>query len=313
MRNYSHKIILLLTALLLLCGISGCQKKTPFDPGPPPKTDPALAYRFAEEQVKLGPRPSGRNEAAQRWLNNRFAETGKVFVEPHTFRENGVAYYNQLAWYPSKSERFVIVAAHYDTKVLPLAPDFQGANDGASGVAALLAMVHALPEDVDQYKLPFGLLFVCFDGEEALREYSDTDGLHGSRALAEILKKNGQDKNCVAMILLDMVGDKNLDVRFPADTTPWLKDLAAQTAVRLGIQKQFAPGGPVMLDDHVPFQKIGIPVIDLIDFNFGPGNAFWHTAQDSLDKISGESIAASADFAFQLIWAIARRDRELSK
>ena len=63
----------------------------------------------------------------------------------------------------------------------------------------------------------------------------------------------------------------------------------------------------------MPFQKIGIPVIDLIDFNFGPGNAFWHTAQDSLDKISGESIAASADFAFQLIWAIALRDRELSK
>ncbi len=207
---------------------------------------------------------------------------------------------NLICWYPAKpaaGEEFVILAAHYDTKVLSLAPDFQGANDGASGVAALLAILQQFKAQNIQPPLP--ICFAFFDGEEALVSYSERDGLHGSRLWAETLKKRGLVKDCAAMILLDMVGDKDLTVRFPADTDSGL----LKTVLRLADgDPRFTSGGTVMLDDHVPFQNLDIPAIDFIDFEYGPGNAYWHTRHDTLDKVSGASIAAAADLALKLIW-----------
>ncbi len=292
------KILFAGTALLLLSSCGQNPEKSEV-----PGTNPAAAYRFAEEQVAVGPRSAGSAgaEKLRKFLKKNFPASG--LTEKYSVKlSDGREIVDLIYWYPrkpQKQEKFVIAGAHYDTKVLDFAPDFQGANDGASGVAALLAMIHCLQKTPP----PIPVCFAFFDGEEALVSYSDTDGLHGSKLFAEILLKQNLAEDCAAMILLDMIGDKSLNVRFPADTDP---DLLKKTLRLAGTDRRFAAGGSVMLDDHVPFQKIGIPAIDFIDFDYGPGNAFWHTRHDTLDKISGESIAAAANLALKLIWEISR-------
>ena len=298
----------LIVLLLILC--SACSENTT-DYGSAPDSDPAFAMQMAQEHVALGPRPAGSEGAAKaaEWISRKMsAMDGKFVVSQDEWQENGKTFRNVHARYKGQggTGKFVIIAAHYDTKNLSTVPDFQGANDGASGVAALLAMAKALPQ---QSPLPFDIHFVFFDGEEAVIEYSDHDGLHGSRRYARQLKENGTAADCVAMILLDMVGDKKLDVRFPADTNRKLLDLAMDVSEKNKTLARFNRGGAVMLDDHVPFQKLGIPAIDIIDFNYGPSNTYWHTQYDTLDKISGDSIAASADFALDLIWALAEEQK----
>ena len=296
---------------LLLISCTACTGETEQHRSEAPDTDPAFAMKMAEEHVALGPRAAGSEGAAKaaEWIMKKMSSMGDKFVVTQDeWQENGKTFRNIHARYKGQgnSRKFVIVGAHFDTKKLASVPDFQGANDGASGVAALLAMANALPE---QSTLPFDVIFVFFDGEEAEFEYSDRDGLHGSKRCARQLKENGSIADCIAMILLDMVGDKELDVRFPADTNPNLLELAMSVSEKNKTLSQFNRGGAVMLDDHIPFQQLGIPAIDIIDFNYGPSNSFWHTQYDTLDKISGESIAASADFALDLIWALAEKQK----
>ncbi len=294
--------------VLLLIFSAACSEKTA-EYGPAPDTDPAFAMRMAWEHVAIGPRPSG-SEGAEIAATNIMLKMsgGKFAVWLDSWQENGKTFRNVHGVYEGQNSggKFVIVAAHYDTKNLASVPDFQGANDGASGVAALLAMAKALPV---KSPLPFDLHFVFFDGEEAVVEYSDHDGLHGSKRFAQQLKEKGSAADCVAMILLDMVGDKDLNVRFPADTNRKLLDLAVDVSEKNKTLARFNRGGAVMLDDHIPFQELGIPAIDVIDFHYGPSNTYWHTGYDTLDKISGESIAASADFALDLIWALAEEQK----
>lgn len=302
------RLFSLIFVLLILC--SACSEKT-VDYGVAPDSDPVFAMQMAQEHVALGSRVAGSEGAAKaaEWIMQKMsAMDGKFVVSQDEWQENGKTFRNIHALYKGQGDprKYVIIAAHYDTKKLSTVPDFQGANDGASGVAALLAMAKVLPQ---QSPLPFNICFVFFDGEEAEIEYNDHDGLHGSKRYAQQLKENGTAADCVAMILLDMVGDKKLDVRFPADTNKKLLDLAVEVSRRNNTLAQFNRGGSVMLDDHIPFQKLGIPAIDIIDFNYGPSNTYWHTQYDTLDKISGESIAASADFALDLIWALAEKQK----
>lgn len=305
--RFLRYLIVSLFGGVLFCA---CSDAAP-DYGNSPATDRVFAMQMAEEQVALGSRAAG-TEGAERacaWIAEKMsAMNGKFVVEQDVWQENGRTYRNVKAVYKGQGDRgrFVIVSAHYDTKVLALTPGFQGANDGASGVAALLAMAKALPE---HSPLPFDLHFLFFDGEEARLEYNEQDGLHGSKRYAGQLQANKTAENCIAMILLDMVGDKDLDVRFPADTERGLLDLALDVSEKNRSLATFNRGGAVMLDDHIPFQQIGIPAIDIIDFNYGPENIYWHTQYDTLDKISGESIAASADFALDLIWALAEKQK----
>ena len=285
------------------CGDDNC---TPA-PGVAPDVDPVFAMQMAEEHVALGPRVAGTDGAARAadWIAQKMMGSGKFALSLDVWQENGKTFRNVEAVYRSQmnSGKFVVVGAHYDTKALSSVPDFQGANDGASGVAALLAMTKAIP---DRSPLPFDVIFLFFDGEEALYEYNDHDGLHGSKRFVGKMKSPA---DCIAMILLDMVGDQDLNVRFPADTDAGLLNAALTVSGRNGTLAQFNSGGSVMLDDHIPFQKLGIPAIDIIDFSYGPYNSYWHTKYDTLDRISGKSIAASADFALDLIWELAEKQK----
>ena len=212
---------------------------------------------------------------------------------------------NLIAEIPGRSREWVLIGCHYDAKKFLNTPGFQAANDGASGVAALLAMIRALEKYPD--KPPFTLRFVFFDGEECLYKYGENDGLHGSRALAEKYERDGELKNCRAMILLDMIGDRDLNLTLPANSSPALADALTRIIRQHFPALRFEKLSYDMLDDHVPFFRRGVPAVDLIDFNYGPANSNWHTAGDTLENISAQSICTAADLTFALIWNLPPR------
>jgi glutaminyl-peptide cyclotransferase len=272
-----------------------------------PKVDGALAYELAAANLAIGPRPSGSEGAlaSALWIKSE-VEKLRYPVEVREFRartpDGLVTFRNVLAEIPGAGERFVLVGCHYDTKRLVSTPNFKGANDGASGVGLALAMMRAIKKH--ETKPPLSLKFAFFDGEECFVTYSKTDGLYGSRRLAEEWKKNGALKKCAAVVILDMVGDKDLTITIPSGADGVLSGKLLRIAAKQNVSSYFSKHESDILDDHTPFQNEGIPTIDIIDFEFGPSNLYWHTEADSLDKISSESLKIVGDAALALIWSV---------
>jgi glutaminyl-peptide cyclotransferase len=292
-----------LTASAMLAG-AACQKDID-----PPVIDGDLAMRYAQGNFDLGPR-AFRTEGAKRsaeWIAAQAEQIpgferagGRVRIPASARGECNV----EIA-FPGKSDDFIVVGAHHDTKVLFSVPDFAGANDGASGVGALLAMAAAVADYAQKHPLPCGVRFVFFDGEEALYEYTETDGLVGSRAYVNMLEADSASRCLRAMILLDMIGDKDLRIDLAGNSTPALADIVMAEANAADHADKFSRGAAAILDDHCPFLQAGIPAVDLIDFSFGPENRYWHTGADTMDKISAESIKTAADVALRTVWRLA--------
>lgn len=183
---------------------------------------------------------------------------------------------------------WTVVVSHYDTKPGVKCP---GANDGASTTGLLVAIADALRARRGQRG---NVLLVWTDGEESMKAYTDRDGFWGSRHAAEKLKASGRDVR--AVICLDMLGDRELSVSLPRNSSPALRQIALLAARRAGEEGLVREIPELVKDDHVPFQNLGFPSVDLIDFDFGsaPGrNDFWHTGEDTLDKISEGSLLRS--------------------
>lgn len=306
-----HRFSSLFACAVLLACAAGCR-----DVSDAPRVDGELALQYAHGNYDLGPRvfrTEGAKKSAE-WIEKQAIEMpgllesgGRVrivgegavrnveIVIPPTVRNTAQGYDGD----------FIVVGAHHDTKMLFDAPGFAGANDGASGVGALLAMARACVERMQTGPLPCCVRFVFFDGEEALYEYTDLDGLVGSRAYVDMLRKDGDLKRCRAMILLDMIGDRDLHVELAGNSAPELKDAVLKAAKDLGHADKFSAGTTPMIDDHYPFLQAGIPAVDLIDFSFGPDNRYWHTKEDTMDKISAESIKTAADVALRTVWNLA--------
>ena len=296
-------------AAAIAAAVSACKEEID-----PPTIDGELALRYAQENYDLGPkvfRTEGAMKSAE-WIVSE-ANTikglekagGKVrFVTNMTGDPPPVVCNVEIA-FPGKSDDFIVIGAHHDTKRLFSVPDFAGANDGASGVGALLAMAAAIAKYAQKELPPCGIRFVFFDGEEALYQYTDTDGLVGSRAYVETLRRSGDLKRCRAMILLDMIGDKDLHIDLAGNSTPALAKLVKSEAEAAGYADKFSIGDTPMLDDHYPFLQANIPAVDLIDFSYGPDNCYWHTEADTMDKISAESIRTAADVALRVVWRLA--------
>jgi len=185
-------------------------------------------------------------------------------------------------------DRYVMVAAHYDTKKFDTFT-FVGANDGGSGSGALMELARAL---LAQPRRP-NVLLAFLDGEEAVREWSGTDSLYGSRYLAESLQGQNRLSQVKAFILMDMIGSRHLSIQRIANSTAWLQERIWKTAERLNLSPFFSQESFPIEDDHLPFLERAVPSVVLIDFRYGPGgtsNAYWHTAQDTLDKLSPQSL-----------------------
>lgn len=240
--------------------------------------------------VELGPRPVG-SEAHEKAVELIVNELKKLPLETEIQRFTAVTptgpmeMKNVIARQGgSPSLPVILLASHYDTMPTDRF-SFVGANDGGSSTGLLLELARGLAAR----KSDFQYWFVFFDGEEAIRQWTDSDSLYGSREFVRQLKAAGHTSRMKALVLLDMIGDKDLDLKRDSSSTPWLVDLFWNTA-KAGKHPGFTSEIQSMMDDHTPFAQEGIPVIDLIDFDYGPGGSYWHSPEDTLDKLSAESL-----------------------
>ena len=256
--------------------------------GPAGAFNGGRAFEDLKHLVSYGPRPAGSAALAEsrRWIIAQLKQTGAQ-VEEDTFTASTpvgeIPMTNLIAKFPGTQSKVVMVTGHYDTKRFE---DFRfvGANDGASSAALLLELARALQGR--QHALTYWLVF--FDGEEAVREWTDTDSLYGSRHWVQKLSSRGELGRIQAMILVDMIGDSKLVIHRETGSTPWLTDLLFAAAHRLGYAKYFLDAPTSVEDDHVPFVNAGVAAVDLIDFN--PEDGYWHTAKDTVEHCSPLSL-----------------------
>jgi Zn-dependent M28 family amino/carboxypeptidase len=189
---------------------------------------------------------------------------------------------NLIATFGSQAAPSFLVCSHFDTKTFYNAR-FVGANDGGSSTGVLLEMARVLAERPD---LASKIELAFFDGEEAYEAFTETDGLYGSRYFAKRLVAEDKAKLFRGGMLFDMVGDKSLTITLPPDSPPELARAVFASAEALNVRKHFTYFDRDITDDHTPLNEAGIPVIDLIDFDYPP----WHTPDDTIDKLSAESL-----------------------
>ncbi len=252
------------------------------------RVDPQRAMSHVRQVVGFGSRPPGSrgHQRLEAYLRQQLKNDG---LEEDAFTATtpvgNLPMRNFIARFPGTKEGVIVIAAHYDTN-LPL-KNFVGANDGGSGTGLLLELAHHLR---GRPREGYSVWLVWLDGEEAIREWSATDSLYGSRHLAARWQKDGTLRKLKAFLLLDMIGDKDLVIDREQNSTPWLVELVAQAAARLNYQAHFFHRQVSVEDDHLPFARAGVPVVDLIDFEYGYGNVFHHTSDDTLDKLSPRSL-----------------------
>jgi len=311
----SMRLAIIASLLISLACSSGSESKVPpvaADAPPPPaqanKTTPFdadRAFGHVKAQVDLGPRPAGSPaiERTREYISNELKSYGlKVSYDEFSPRTpNGkVTMKNVIAELPGESTDIIVLASHYDTKPYKEFK-FVGANDGGSSTGALLEIARVLKA---QGQRKYTYQFAFFDGEEAFCEgWSDcldgNDHTYGSRHMVDRLRASGDIRKVKAMILLDMMGDKDLTIPREESSTGWLVDVIWGMAAELGHQKEF-PSRTFAVgdDDHMPFIRGGIPAVDIIDFEYGVGredNRYWHTKEDTLDKLSPRSLKIVGD------------------
>lgn len=299
MFNKKDLIVLywLQVVLTSLCGIGLIELKLAATP-----LSGVRAHAHVQKLVSFGPRPPGSPgiRKSQDYLTKTLKKL-QLKVEHQNFlatTPNGnIPMKNIIARAQrGTTDDVIILAAHYDT--LPMLPDlFLGANDGGSGSGLLLELARVLSKK--QWK--FSFWFVFFDGEEAQKSWSSKDSLYGSRYFVERLKSQKKVDLIKAVILTDMVGDKDLILERDTSSTIWLMDLVWESARELGYSQHLAVKPKTIIDDHSPFLKLGIPAVDLIDYEFGKNNRYWHTSQDTLDKISAKSLLLVGKIIIRMI------------
>jgi hypothetical protein len=262
-----------------------------------PAFDGARALRDVERLVAIGPRPSGSAALARArtYIATELRAAGWR-VREHRFTAHSprgaLAMTNVIAEWPGRGAEIVAIGGHYDTKVFERFR-FVGANDGGSSTALLVELGRVLAPRL-RAEAPASMRWlVFFDGEEAQIEWSATDSLYGSRALVAALRASGELSRLRALIVADMIGDRDLAIRRETRSTPWLSGLVWAAARRLGLERYFPDDPQAVEDDHAPFLDAGVAAALLIDLDYGgpPGrNAYWHTAEDTLDKVSAESL-----------------------
>jgi Zn-dependent M28 family amino/carboxypeptidase len=283
--------------------ISGCRQP---DPVELPPFDGKRAFEEVSMLVEISPRDAGTpgGQRAAEHLHQRLAAFGvdaEIDVFTDMTPEGEKTFRNVIGRIPGKRDRWIILGSHFDT--MPGIPDFQGANDSGSSTGVLLEAARLVKK---QGMVPeIGILFAFFDGEEGIAHYIPGDGLHGSRHMAAKLVESGDRDKMDAMILLDMVGDRNQHFKIPGNSSDELVQAVIRAAHATGHRSRFSLNPrQFIIDDHVPFLDIGIPAINLIDFEYGSAegrNDYWHTPEDSLDKISTESLQAAGEIVLKLL------------
>ena len=270
-----------------------------------PKFDGNRAYEDLRQQVAFGPRPAGSAALQQTrdYIKQQLAAAGLHPVEQPFDAQTPIGVIHMVnvrATLPGQTQGRgrIVIGGHYDTKLSRDFP-FVGASDAASSAAFLLELARALKGRVNP--LPIELLFL--DGEEAVNwnwDDKSTDHTYGSRYYVEQLKKTGTVKDVRAFILVDMIGDRDLDIRRERYSTAWLTDAVWSAAKRLK-RPEFLDDITPIEDDHLEFLEAGIPSVDIIDLDYP---CCWHTVNDTLPHVAASSLQAVGDVVLAALPAI---------
>jgi glutaminyl-peptide cyclotransferase len=253
--------------------------------------DGAKAYDQVAKIVSFGPRPpeSEGIHHVQDYIRGQLQSFGCTVDEDdfHASTPAGpMAMKNIIAKIPGTGQGIILLLTHYDS--LGSVPNFVGAEDSASSTGVMLEMARLLCG-----KKQANAVWIAFlDGEEAIVNWNkDDDHTYGSRELSASLAVSGDLKRVKAAILADMIGQYGLEIPRESNSTKWLVDLIWKTSSRMGYQSIFVAREAGYEDDHQPFLARGVPTVDLIDFDGFQQPKYWHTAEDTLDKVSPRSLA----------------------
>ena len=295
----------LFAAGAMLCALlfaSGCGEEPANKTPAGPIIDPTLlsgdaAFSRVAAFVALGPKPAGTPaaEKAALWIREELSAVGlnaEVLSFDDKTPRGSNTFHNVRAILPGDARKLIIISCHFDTKT-EIADDFAGANDSGSGVGLLIELASVLKKARSTASTVPEIHFAFFDGEECQIHYGVHDGFHGSRKMADDYVSEGRAKDVVVMINLDMVGDQDLSITIPQNSDAYLVSKVFEASHNMGCRSKFRLFGRIISDDHTAFLDRGMPAIDLIDFAYGSApslNDYWHTDEDTLDKIKPESL-----------------------
>jgi len=274
---------------------------------PAPRVNGGRALQYTREVVAIGPRwPGSAGHAKLHAYLRKNLKADKLEEQPFTAAvgEKRVRMLNLIAKYPGTTDDVIIIAGHYDTKPLK---GFVGANDGGSSTGLLLELANQLR---GRHREGPAIWLVWLDGEESLQEDDSMtleNSLYGSRHLLKTMQQDGSVSKVIAFILLDMVGDAELNIDRDLNSTPELQRALLDAAKRLGYQSHFFAREAAIFDDHVPWIRAGVPAVDVIDLDYGYQNAFWHTQQDTVDKLSPRSFEIVGNVVLETVNALSSR------
>jgi glutaminyl-peptide cyclotransferase len=290
----------------------------PPDNGPPPVFDGDRAMKYVKEIVRFGPRPLGsaNHKKVEEYI---VAHLKGDDVENDVFTadtpEGKFPVHNIVAKFPGSKDGIIVIASHYDTNYPLRNTSFVGANDGGSSSALLLEFANQLRgKKLDGYSI----WLVWDDAEEAIKPDGsgglprempfEDDSLYGITHLEEKWQADGALKKIKAFLLADMVGDADLNIEHDSNSTPWLEAVVYEAATRLGEQSHFFARTMAVDDDHIPFVKHGVACADFIDFDYGYNDVYWHTTQDTVDKLSAKSLEIVGTTMLETIRILDRMD-----
>jgi glutaminyl-peptide cyclotransferase len=267
--------------------------------------DSSRAWEHLRQMVSIGPRPAGSAAIRQTraYITRQLASMGLTVMEQPFVGQTPlgpVSMVNLIVQLPGRRTDKILFTGHYDTKLFR-DQVFVGASDGASSAAFLIELARVLKSQSHEFTYEF----VWFDGEEAVVEWQGLDHTYGSRYYVQAAKAAKALSSIKAMILVDMIGDRDLTIRREQQSTTWLKDIIWGAAKRLGHGREFLDEETTIEDDHVPFLEAGVPSVDIIDLDYPA----WHNTNgtDTLDKVSARSLQIVGDVLIAALPDIEKR------
>ena len=265
--------------------------------------DSNRAWEHLRQMVAIGPRPAGSPaiEQTRKYIKDQLAKESIAVTEQAWDDQTPtgrVHMVNLIATIPGASKDRLIVAGHFDTKRFREFR-FVGANDGGSSAAFLIELARVLK--ARRNPLTMELLFL--DGEEAVVDWVGNDHTYGSRHYVQVAKQAGTLASIKAMILVDMIGDRDLQIKKESRSTPWLTAAIWDAAAKQNLGSVFQSQSTDIEDDHLPFLEAGVPAVDIIDLEYSA----WHTANDTLDAVSARSLQVVGDVLVAALPAIETR------
>ena len=282
----------LMTAMMLMQTAAGA-----------PRFDSSRAWTDLRQVVSLGPRPAGSAaiEQTRQYIKTELAHINVPVSEQawdDTTPAGPIHMVNLIATIPGTSKNRIVIAGHFDTKRYREFR-FVGANDGGSSTAFLIELARVLK--TRRNALTIELLFL--DGEEAVGEWQGTDHTYGSRHYVQVAKRNGSLASLKALLLVDMIADRDLRIRRDQNSTSWLTDIVWNAARTQKLGEYFPNDRTEIEDDHLPFIEAGVPALDIIDLEYDA----WHTPLDTLDAVSARSLQVVGDVLLAALPQIEQR------